>query len=265
MAKAIRTSAALLVLLSCESVALAAEPAPAPKAETSEAAGPDAGSQAPAAAPVATDAGPAAPAGKETPAWEKAPAERRSGFSLGLLVSGGLGNIIGYPADIEKRGKAEFKTDMGAAYGGTATLWLGGALTDWLVFGAGLGGGAFQGGGADLVGWTFVLHSEVFPLYWLGGAWREIGISLDTGTGSYTGELHDKPAGPAGELIAPVIESGAASRVGFGLFYDGLRISKISAGPYVAFDYTWSATLNQPVFLLGWRTALYVKAPVKKK
>jgi hypothetical protein len=216
-------------------------------------------------APVATDAGPSSPPGDETPAWEKAPPERRSGFTVGLLVGGGLGNITGYPADLEKRGKAEFKADMGAAYGGNATLFLGGALTDWLVFGAGLGGGAYQGGGTDLVGLTFVFHTEVFPLYWLGGVWKEIGISLDTGAGSFNGEVQNKPAGPEGALIAPVIESGAASRVGVGLFYDGLRISKISAGPFVAFDYTWSGTLSQPVFLLGWRTALYVKAPTKKK
>lgn len=211
--------------------------------------------------PVTNDAGPSSPSGADTPAWEKAPPERRAGFALGVLLGGGLGNVTGYPADIEKRGEDEFRKDMGATYGGSATLWLGGALADWLVFGVGLGGGAYQGNDTDLVGFTFVFHTEVFPLYWLGGMWRELGVSLDTGAGSFNGELRDKPAGPAGDLIPPVIESGAASRVGVGLFYDGLRFSKFSAGPFVAFDYTWSGTLNQPIFLLGWRTALYTKAP----
>jgi hypothetical protein len=180
------------------------------------------------------------------------------------LIAGGLGNITGYPGDLEKRGKAEFRTDMGAAYGGAATLWLGGALTDWLVFGAGLGAGAYQGGGTNLTGFTFVFHTEVFPLYWLGGVWHELGLALDTGAGTFTGEVQDKPAGPEGNLIAPVIESGAASRVGATVFYDGLRFSKFSAGPFLAFDYTWSATLTQPVVQIGWRTALYTKAPKKK-
>jgi hypothetical protein len=265
MAKPIRTSAALLVLL-CGRPALAEEPPPAPAAATpktdaSKADAPSADA-AKVTAPVSTDSGPSSPA--EPAAWETAPPERRSGFTVGLLVSGGLGNITGYPADLEKRGNAAFKTDMGAAYGGNATLFLGGALTDWLVFGAGLGAAAYQGGGTNLTGFTFVFHTEVFPLYWLGGMWQELGVSFDTGTGAFTGELQDKPAGPAGELIAPVIESGAASRVTVSLFYDGLRLSKISAGPFVGFDYTWSSTYDQPVFQLGWRTALYVKAPKKK-
>lgn len=240
MAKTILRAAAAAILL-CASPALADRSVPAP---------------------VSTDAGPTAPG--EVPAWEKAPPERRAGFSVGVLLGGGLGRVTGYPADLEKRGKDAFRADMGATYGGSATVWLGGALTDWLVFGAGLGGGAYQGNGTDLTGFTFVFHTEVFPLYWLGGVWRDIGFSLDTGAGSYNGETHDKPAGAAGNLIPPVIESGAASRVGAGLFYDGLRAWKISAGPFVAFDYTWSSTLDQPIFLVGWRTALYTKAPKKK-
>lgn len=213
--------------------------------------------------PVKTDAGPSAPA--EVPAWEKAPPERRSGFSVGILAGGGLGNITGYPADIEKRGKAEYRADLGAAYGGGGTLWLGGALTDWLVFGVGLGGASYQGNGITVQGFTFVFHTEVFPLYWMGGAFRELGLFLDTGAGSYNGELNEKPAGTGANLVPPVIESGAASRVGVGVFYDGLRVWKLSAGPYVGLDYTWSATLTQPMVVLGLRGALYVKAPVKKK
>lgn len=242
MAKMIRSAIALSILL-CSAHALADGSVPPP---------------------VVSDSGPSSPAGAEAPAWEKAPAERRSGFSMGVLIGGGIGNIAGYPADIEKRGKAEFRTDMGAAYGGNATLWLGGALTDYLVFGAGLGGGMYQGGGTTLQGFTFVFHIEAFPLFWRGGVWKDIGISLDTGAGSFTGEVQDKPAGAAGELIPPVIESGSASRVGVGVFYDGFRLGKISTGPFVAFDYTWSATLSQPVVLVGLRTALYTKAPKKK-
>lgn len=240
MAKMIRSAVALATLL-CSAPALADGSVPPP---------------------VKTDAGPGEP--NEPAAWEKAPPERRSGFSVGVLLGGGLGNITGYPQDIEKRGKPQFLTDMGATYGGSATLWLGGALTDYLVFGVGLGGGMYQGGGATVQGFTFVFHTEAFPLYWLGGFWRDIGISLDTGAGTFTGELNDKPAGAAGEQIPPVIESGAASRVGAGIFYDGLRVWKISTGPFVAFDYTWSSTLSQPIFLLGLRTALYAKAPVKR-
>ncbi|MEZ4300721.1 MAG: hypothetical protein R3B70_37645 [Polyangiaceae bacterium] len=268
MAKMIRPAAALLAL-TLASPAFA-EPEPAPAAPAKEDAAPAKQDATPANDITAKDAPteapelvpePASPPAEETPAWEKAPAERRAGFTVGLLIGGGIGSVTGFPADIEKRNKDEFRTEMGATLGGGATLFLGGALTDWLVFGAGIGGGAYTGGGTNLTGFTFVFHTEVFPLYWLGGTFRDLGIAFDTGAGSFTGEVADKPAGPEGDLIAPVIESGAASRVGTTLFYDGLRVSKLSAGPFVSFDYTWSSTLTQPIFLVGWRTALYAKAP----
>ncbi len=182
---------------------------------------------------------------------------------MGVSFGGSIGNVTGFPADIRKR-TADFRADTGAGFGGGATLWLGGALTDWLVFGAGLGAAHTQGNGTVVQGFTFVFHTEVFPLFSLGGVFQELGIGLDTGAGSFTGEIENKPAGDAGKLIAPVIESGAASRVGASIFYDGLRLWKVSTGPFVAFDYTWSATLNQPLFMIGLRTALYTKAPKKR-
>ncbi|MBK8254132.1 MAG: hypothetical protein IPK82_15880 [Polyangiaceae bacterium] len=238
MANAILSFSTLAAILAASSTALALDP---PSSTSKQADG-------------------AASNTSETPAWEKAPTERRGGFSVGVLFGGAVGNIAGYPADLEKRGKAAFRTDMGAALGGSGTLWLGGALTDWLVFGVGGGGGSFTGNGVTLQGFTFIFHTEAFPLYWRGGVWRELGIAFDTGAGSFTGELSEKPQGAK---VAPVIESGAASRVGFSLFYDGLRLWKVSAGPYVGFDYTWSATLSQPLVTLGIRTALYTKAKTK--
>ena len=266
MAKTILASLTAALLLSASST-LAAEPAPAP-ATTSPAPAPAANATSPApdpAAPPAPDPAPAAPAApaEEKPAWETAPSLRRAGFTVGVSFGGSLGNVTGFPADIRKR-TADFRADTGAGFGGGATLWLGGALTDWLVFGAGLGAARTQGNGTVVQGFTFVFHTEVFPLFSLGGVFQELGFGLDTGAGSFTGEVENKPAGDAGKLIAPVIESGAASRVGASIFYDGLRLWKVSTGPFVAFDYTWSATLNQPLFMIGLRTALYTKAPKKR-
>ncbi len=229
--------------------------AAAKQSEEVTANGKDAGSAKPAAA--------LAPAA-EGPAWETAPSLRRAGFSMGVLLGGSLGNVSGYPNDVAKRGKPEFLTDTGFAYGGNATLWLGGALADWLVFGAGLSASYAQGNGTVVQGFTFLFRTEIFPLFSLGGAFHDLGLSVDTGAGSYTGEVENKPSGDAGKLIAPVIESGAASRVGIGAFYDGLRVSKLSGGPFVSFDYTWSSNMAQPLLMIGFRGALYVKAPKKQ-
>lgn len=245
MAKMILASLTAALSLGATST-LAAEPAPASPASTAPADAPD-----------------APPAADEKPLWETAPALRRAGFTVGLSIGGSIGNVTGFPADIKKR-TADFRADTGAGYGGGATLFLGGALTDWLVFGAGLGVAHTQGNDTVVQGFTFVFHTEVFPLFTLGGVFRELGVGLDTGAGNFTGESANKPAGDAGKLVAPLIESGAASRVGASIFYDGLRLWKVSTGPYVAFDYTWSATLNQPLFMVGLRTALYTKAPKKQ-
>lgn len=240
------------------SSAPAASTAPAPTEAPATSSAP-APTEAPAAstAPAPTEAPAAASTGTEAPAWETAPSTRRAGFSVGVSIGAALGDIRGYPNDIEKRGKAEYLTDTGLAFGGSATLWLGGALSDWLVFGVGAGGIRSQGNGQIVQGYTFLFHTEVFPLFPLGGTWRELGIALDTGAGNFIGDPEDRPA----DSLAPAaIDSGAASRVGVSLFYDGLRFWKMSTGPYVAFDYTWSATMEQPLFMLGLRTALYTKA-----
>jgi hypothetical protein len=236
MAKTILPTATAAFVLLSGGAALAAEPVPAASA---------------AAKP-------------ETPAWETEAATRRAGFSLGVLIGGAAGQITGYPNDVNKRGKTQFYADTGAALGGNLTLWLGGALTDWLVFGAGLSGTMATGNGILVQGLTFAFHTEIFPLFSLGGIWQEIGVGFDTGVGNFTGELENKPAGDAGKLIGPVMDSGAASRFAASVFYDGLRLSKISAGPFVSFDYSWSPTMERPLVVIGLRSALYVKAPKKK-
>lgn len=250
MAKTILASAALTLVLAASAPALAADP-PA---------------GAPDPATPATPATPDAPAAaKPNPAQDPIVSTRRAGFTVGFTASLGVGDITGYPLDIAKRGKAEFRADTGTTAGANGAVWLGGALTDWLVFGVGLGGTYSQGNGTVVSGYTFLFRTEAFPLFWLGGFWREAGLAFDTGAGQITGELQDKPAGAAGKQIAPVIDSGAASRVGVSVFYDGLRLWKLSTGPFVAFDYTWSASLDQPLFLVGLRTSLYAKAPTKAK
>jgi hypothetical protein len=249
MAKTILAASAFAVVLAGATAAFAAEPgaAGATGAKSDEPA-------------VTSAAATTSPPAAEAPSWEAGLSVRRAGFALGLAIGGSVGEVSGYPNDIRKVGKYEFLADTGPAFGGHGTLWLGGALTDWLVFGLGLGASRAYGGGAVVTGFTFVFHTEIFPLFTLGGVWRELGVAFDTGAGNFVGELENKPAGAAGKLVAPLIDSGAASRVGVGVFYDGLRLgSKVSTGPFVAFDYSWSGTMSQPLVLVGLRTALYAK------
>jgi hypothetical protein len=54
-----------------------------------------------------------------------------------------------------------------------------------------------------------------------------------------------------------LVDTGGASRVGFGLFYEGIRAWQISMGPFAGGDILWSPTALRPVALFGWRTVLY--------
>jgi hypothetical protein len=284
--RAVLAGAVVVALLASAAPALAGDPAPAPgaspDASTPGTSAPNAASagapggnasSAPASAapsaPAPSSSAPSTPAASPSSDADKLPFSqrpipitRRAGFTVGLQFAGAAGNVSGYPIDIDKR-KPQNLTDTHGSFGGLGTVWLGGAITDWLVVGAGLTGFHLEGGSTVVDGFTIGFHTELFPLFSLGGIFRDLGVGLDTATGQVTGEMANKPSGDAGKQIAPVIDSGGAARVGASLFYDGLRLWKLSAGPYASFDYTWSPTLTQPLFVLGLRGVLYVKAPKK--
>lgn len=280
MSKLSLSSAAALLALAIAAPALAADPpanAPPAAPSTPESPAPAKADSAPPkadaapakaeSAPAKTDIAPvvevAQPPEGEAPkknvAQDPVVHTRRGGFTFGLSAAFGIGPISGYPLDVAKLGKARYLTEVGASTGANGTVWIGGALTDWLVFGLGAGGTYSVGNGIVTKGYTFVFHTEAFPLFWAGGPLREIGIAFDTGAGQITAE----PEQGASPTAGPLIDSGAASRVGASLFYEGLKLWKVSAGPFAAFDYTWSASLSQPLFLIGLRTSLYAKAPTK--
>jgi hypothetical protein len=89
----------------------------------------------------------------------------------------------------------------------------------------------------------------VFPLFWRGGVWREIGVTIDTGIGGAVTTF--------GEGEEKVIDGGAISRIGGGVFYEGIRLWKISTGPWLYADYTWSSSVREGGVYLGWRTVVY--------
>src|SRR5262245_11668472 len=74
------------------------------------------------------------------PAWERARRERRSGFTTGLSFGGGLAQAAGYPNDAKKIGRERYYTQTSVGPAAAGTLWIGGALADWLTFGLGFAG-----------------------------------------------------------------------------------------------------------------------------
>lgn len=251
----------LVAPLSAAVVLLAAASASAdeaPRAAGAKVAAPAAGAPAgkPDAAASKADAPVAAPAatvdasGKERPAWDTAPATHRSGFVVGLALGSGVAAISGYPNDSRKIGLRSNYTETGASVSGMSSLWLGGALSDWFTFGIG-----FTGGSMPLLSEQkastggLIFHIEVYPLFPLGGRWRDLGVMLDAGTG--TAAVTPK------ESEKKLVDGGSASLIGAGPFYEGFKLWKIKHGPFIEGSYIWSDSVRRPAAFFGWRASLY--------
>jgi hypothetical protein len=196
-----------------------------------------------------TKAQPAKPPPAE-PDWRKPLRERRCGFSVGVLVGPAVGAVSGYPNDALKIDRDEFFTDTGVAGGGAAGLWLGVAITDWLALGLTGNTGKIVAADheSDYFGGAF--HLDIFPAYPLGGQWREVGVMFEAGVALSNTYPSDEPD-------LSVIESGVASHLDLGFFYEGIRAWKFSMGPFASVDLQWSPSAFRPTGWLGWRTALY--------
>ena len=185
---------------------------------------------------------------EQAAAWQTAPATRRGGFTAGLLGGLALGAAHGYPNEFAKiDNSAYYNRTSGPGAGGA--LWIGGALTDWFTFA--LGGGASRFGGQQLSSssYVFLFHLEAFPLFYRGGALRDLGAFADFGTG--VGSIVQKSG------AGSVAKAGSFSVGGAGVFWEGWRAAHLAAGPVVAWQYQGSDPMMRQFGLIGLRGVLY--------
>lgn len=184
------------------------------------------------------------------PEWETARATRRSGFTAGLTLAATMGTAEGTQNDYAKLGDPAWLARTGGV-GFADTFWLGGALTDWFTFGLGFGGRRFGGSQLKASSSEFLFHVEGFPLFARGGAFRDLAVFGDFGTGS--GKIALKSDG------AQVAGGGALSIVGLGVHWEAVRIlgGHVALGPTLSWEYQTSDPLTMKVGMLGLRTAFY--------
>ncbi|KYF67044.1 hypothetical protein [Sorangium cellulosum] len=247
---------ALLGICLLQSAAAAQQTAPADAAaqQTAPAAPAGAEPQPPGAAddPAGAEPLPAAETPAIDPLFSPRRTTRRGGFAAGISGGLALGSAAGYPNDVQKIGFQRHYTETGVGIGGGGYVWLGGVLADWLTFGAGVGGHALAAADHSILAGGFMFHTEIFPLFSLGERWTDVGVILDAGTGlAYTTADADDDT--------DAIDGALPARIGGGVFYEGIRLWKVSMGPWLYADYTWSTSVRQPGFYLGWRTALYTE------
>ena len=161
-------------------------------------------------------------------------ARRRSGFvaSLGLGLS--LGEASGYPNEIAKLGDPAYKRNTALAFGGFNRLWLGGALTDYLVVGLGLVAQRIKHDQTSAQGSGFVFHVQGYPLFYRGGAFQDLSLFGDFGAGGMTITGNNREDA----------DGGLMSVLGFGAGYEPVRFWKFTFGPTVEYWHWWSQTMT---------------------
>ena len=174
--------------------------------------------------------------------------ERRGGFTFGVAVGPAVGTNRGYPNDARKVGRSEFLSETGFAAGGSGSAWVGITFNDALAFSLAGYGGMLASPERRTTYQGFAFRLDAFPAYRLGGPFRDLGVSLESGLGV----LATKPTA-GGD---PVIDSGSASRVALGAFFEGFRAWKVGMGPFVEADLMWSRSAFRPTAWFGWRVNL---------
>ncbi len=196
---------------------------------------------------------PAAPADttKDDPeksALRPASKTRRGGFTFGLYGAMSFGTVSGYPNDLAKLGDPQYRSAT-SGVGSGGTLYLGGTLTDWFTFGFGLAQSSFGSSKIGTKGTAFVFHIEAFPLFTMGGGYRDVGIFTDFGTGTATILRRDDQK----EFSA----SGSLSIAGFGAFWEPWRAGHFVAGPFALVEYQESNSMVRTFGEVGLRGAFY--------
>jgi hypothetical protein len=215
------------------------------------------------AAPVAalflsTPALATAPGGNDSSfvSYQPPPAVRRDGFAMGLSVGVGLLAADGYPNTVQALSDPTAEVRTGLVPGASLSLWLGGALRDWLTFGIGFR--SSSGFSPDRLTSlpALLLHVEGFPLFFKGGHFKDLGLALDGGLGSGTifGVIDQK-------ALDPLASGGAMSFLGLTAFYEPLRFWHFSAGPGIGYMHAFSQSLTSHQVLLSFRLTFYGNQP----
>jgi hypothetical protein len=172
--------------------------------------------------------------------------ERRSGFALGADVGLGLGNADGYPKDAVKLNDPRYRADTEFAFGALGRAWLGGTIRDWFSFGLGVETLSVHGNGLTTSGSAFILRPELYPLWSLGGTYRDLGAYANFGIGWSMLTHRDSTT---------VADGGSLGVVGLGLFHESLRWHHVAVGPTMGCSLYFSETMKATIAQLGLRVS----------
>jgi hypothetical protein len=178
--------------------------------------------------------------------------QRRSGFVVGLTFGAGLASSSGYPNNSNFIGDPNYYSASGTMFGSGGSGYLMGALSDWLNFGFWFGTATFSKGNWRSKGGGGGFRLELFPLYSLGGALRDLGAYTEVGIGSTTLTYSRQDA---------IDDTGVGSFLAGGVFYEFWLTKALGGhfalGPDLRYDAIFSEPMERHGAILGLRFLWY--------
>jgi hypothetical protein len=203
---------------------------------------------------VTTGAGATAvPTGDQTAASLPAPHTLRNGLVFGLSFGAGIGRGSGYPNDSSKIGDPSYYSSSGWMGGTGESLFVLGALTDYLSFGFFYQGAVYRSADFRSGGGGGGLRIEAFPLVVVYPRLAGLGVLAEFGIGTAGLDSRKDPSSPAA--------GGTQSFAGIGAFYEWpfghLLGGHFAAGPAVEYDAIWTQPFDRSGLLASVRVAFY--------
>jgi hypothetical protein len=208
-----------------------------------------------AAAPPASGAATAAPVGGAQPETEEMnkPHLLRSGAVVGIDFGAGLAESSGYPNDVNRIGDPSAYSASGAMLGSGGSVFVMGALADYVNFGVWFGAVRASNGDFRSSGRGGGFRVEAFPLYRLVPALKDFGVMARFGIGGANLDTTLPGNYPGAD--------GTQSYLGAGVFQE-FRIFKmlgghVSIGPALDYDAIFSRSIEWHGMTLGGRFVFY--------
>jgi hypothetical protein len=181
--------------------------------------------------------------------------KRRSGLEVGLMIGGGVAGSSGYPNNDTLINNPNYYSASGLMTGTAFTLSIMGALTDYLNFGFWFGSATYQNADWRSVGGGGGFRVEVFPLYALVPALKDLGVAGQFGIGTTT--LNGKFKSD----VSNVSSDGTESFLGVGTFYEW-RFAKLFGGhavfgPSLDYDVVAARSIERHGATLSGRLVFY--------
>lgn len=194
-----------------------------------------------------------ASAAEESAATLQAPHERRAGVVVGMSFGAGLGGASGYPNSATKIGDSAFYSASDLMTGLGNSIFVMGALSDYVSFGMWFGSASFDSAHWHSSGVGGGFRVEAFPLYQLVPKLADLGVFSQLGIGSTT--LRTKLPGNY-----PTAD-GAQSYLGAGAFFEAWNPKvfggHFALGPTIEYDVITARAIERHGALAGLRVVFY--------